>query len=90
MGMSIGNLVKYRKLGSPVLSAAKVLNYVSAMMSVLALQTAMISRFSTDGEEYRRIMNTITGIFVYATVVVIAVFMIINASIKRKKALSGE
>ena len=90
MGMSIGNLVKYRKLGSPVLSAAKVLNYVSAMMSVLALQTAMISRFSTDGEEYRRIMNTITGSFVYATVVVIAVFMIINASIKRKKALSGE
>ena len=88
--MSIGNLVKYRKLGSPVLSAAKVLNYVSAMMSVLALQTAMISRFSTDGEEYRRIMNTITGSFVYATVVVIAVFMIINASIKRKKALSGE
>lgn len=30
MGMSINNLVKYRKLGSPILSAAKVLNFVSA------------------------------------------------------------
>lgn len=53
MGMSIGNLVKYRKLGSPILSAAKILNFVSAMMSVLGLQTAMISRFSKQLSETR-------------------------------------
>lgn len=85
MGMSIGNLVKYKKLGSPVLSAAKVLNFVSAMMSVLGLQTAMISHFSTNGEEYRVLMNTLTGGFVYGIVVIIAVYMIVSVSIKRKK-----
>ena len=46
MAMSVVNLVRYRRLGSPVLSAAKVLNFVSALMSVLCLQTAMIAQFS--------------------------------------------
>ena len=75
---------------SPILSAAKMLNFVSAMMSVLGLQTAMISAFSTNGEEYRKLMNTLTGSFVYGTVVIIAVYMIIKASIKRKRVVTSE
>lgn len=90
MGMSTRNLVKYKKLGSPILSAAKVLNFVSAMMSVLGLQTAMISAFSTNGEGYRKLMNTITGCFVHVAVAVIAVYMVIKASIKRKKVVTDE
>lgn len=85
MAMSIVNLVKYRKIGSPVLSAAKVLNFVAAMMSVLGLQTAMIAQFSTNGDEYRKLMNTITGSFVYGIVVIMAIYMIVNAAIKKKK-----
>ena len=54
------------------LSAAKVLNFIAAMMSILGLQTAMISRFSENGEAYRKMMNTITGGFVYGIVIVIA------------------
>lgn len=87
MGMSINNLVKYRKLGSPILSAAKVLNFVSAMMSVLGLQTAMISAFSEGEEEFRRLMNTITGGFVYGAVAVTAVYMIVRESMQRKKMI---
>lgn len=79
MTTSVVNLVKFRRLGSPLLSAAKVLNFVSAMMSVLGLQTAMISRFSVRGEEYRRMMNAITGGFVYGIVLLIAVFMLLRA-----------
>lgn len=59
--LAIVNLVKFRKLGSPILSAAKVLNFVAALMSLLGLQTAMISQFSTEGEDFRRMMNAITG-----------------------------
>ena len=54
MVISVLNLVKFRKLGSPILSAAKVLNFIAAMMSILGLQTAMISRFSENGEAYRK------------------------------------
>ena len=85
MVVSILNLAKFRKVGSPILSAAKVLNFVAARMSILCLQTAMISRFSTNGEEYRKLMNAITGGFVYGIVVVIAVYMLLHSRKIRKK-----
>ena len=90
MVLSVINLVKFRKQGSPIFSAAKVLNFVSSMMSILGLQTAMISRFSTDGEDYRKLMNTITGGCVYGIVVLLAVYMLIHATTIRKKLISGE
>ena len=78
------NVVKFRKSGSPILSAAKILNFISAMMSILGLQTAMISRFSENGDNYRKTMNAITGGFVYCIVIFVAVFMLI-CSRKNKK-----
>ncbi len=85
MTASVIHLVKFRRLGSPILSAAKVLNLISAMMSILGLQTAMISRFSENGERFRMVMNTVTGGFVYGVVIVIAVYMLLHSSILRKK-----
>ena len=85
MVTSIQNLVKFRKLGSPILSAAKVLNFIAAMMSILGLQTAMISRFSENGESYRKMMNAITGGFVYGIVILIAVIMLLCSRRTRKK-----
>ena len=85
MVTSIQNLVKFRKLGSPILSAAKVLNFITAMMSILGLQTAMISRFSENGESYRKMMNAITGGFVYGIVILIAVIMLLRSRKTRKK-----
>lgn len=85
MVTSILNLVRFKKLGSPILLAAKVLNFISAMMSILGLQTAMISRFSENGENYRKMMNAITGGFVYGIVILIAVIMLINSRKSGKK-----
>ena len=81
---AVVNVVKFRKLGSLILSAAKILNFISAMMSILGLQTAMISRFSENGDNYRKTMNAITGGFVYCIVIFVAVFMLI-CSRKNKK-----
>ena len=85
MVTSILNLVRFKKLGSPILLAAKVLNFISAMMSILGLQTAMISRFSENGENYRKMMNAITGGFAYGIVILIAVIMLINSRKSGKK-----
>lgn len=79
MIMSVVNLVKYRRLGSPVLSASKVLNFIAALMSVLGLQTAMIAEFSMEGDSFRRLMNTITGAAVWAAVIATAVYMLIRS-----------
>lgn len=85
MIMSVINLIRYRRLGSPVLSAAKVLNFVAAMMSVLGLQTAMIAQFSHEAESFRRLMNSITGAVVWVTVIICAIYMLI-----RSKKMQGE
>lgn len=84
MVLSIVNLVKFRRLGSPILTAAKILNFVSAMMSILCLQTAMIARFSENGEDYRKMMNAITGTSVWIIVIVIAVYMLFHSRKLRK------
>lgn len=73
------NLVKFRRLGSPILSAAKVLNFVAALMSILGLQTAMLTSFSANGEGYRRMMNAITGGFVCGGVILIAALMLLHS-----------
>ena len=85
MAMSVCNLVKFRRIGSPILSAAKVLNFVSAMMSILSLQTAMISRFSRNGAAFRQRMNALTGGSVYAAVILIAVFMLLHAKKEKEE-----
>lgn len=62
----------------------------AAMMSILGLQTAMISRFSENGEAYRKMMNTITGGFVYGMVIVIAITMLLHSKKSQKKVESIE
>ena len=81
------NLVKYHRIGSPILSAAKVLNFVSAMMSILGLQTAMIARFSPEGAHFRRMMNAITGGCVYCAIIIIAIFMLLRSPKEKVNSL---
>ena len=59
--MAIINLVKYKKVKSPLLSSAKVVNLVAALMSVLGLQAAMIAAFSKNQETFRFTINAVTG-----------------------------
>lgn len=73
---SLVNLIKYRKLGSPILSASKAISFVAGLMSVLGLQTALIAQFSQNGEEYRKLMNSLTGAGVYLGVIAVATVML--------------
>ena len=82
--VAVINLVKFHKTGNLILSANKIINFVCALMSILALQTAMISRFSSHGDSYRQMMNTITGVIVYVLVIMTAFYMIIHSK-KGKK-----
>lgn len=79
---SIVNVFRYRKYDSPVLSASKVVNLAAALVSMLALETAMLTQF--DGGEnsgdFRQVMIGTTGAAVCAIVVGLAVYMIARAS----------
>ena len=73
---SVINLVRFRRLGSPILSAAKVLNFIAALMSILGLQTAMIAQFSVESDSFRKTMNAITGGVIWLCVILTAVYML--------------
>lgn len=74
---TIINMVKFRKLDHPVLSAAKMLSFAGALMSIFALQTAMLAQFGVNEAIFRRVMNVITGTSVSIIVFAMAVFMVI-------------
>lgn len=72
---AIINFVKYRKMYNPILSSVKMISLVTACMSMLVLQTALISAFGDD-ENFGVMMNSITGIAVILSVISIAIYMI--------------
>lgn len=88
--MAVFNLVKYKKIGSPILSSAKIINFIAAMMSVLGLQTAMISAFSKNQENFRLTTNALTGGAITLAVIIIAVCMIIKANKKIEREKEAE
>lgn len=73
---AVVNLIKFRKHGSLVMSEAKAINLVAAMVSILSLETAMLAQFGGDDEAFRAVMTGATGGGVCTIVIGMAVFMI--------------
>lgn len=86
VAMAVINLIKYRKYGSPVMSAAKVINMSTALVSIFSLETAMLAEFGKENDEqFRLIMTSLTGAGVSLIVIGMAVFMIIRSGILIKR-----
>lgn len=84
--IAVVNIMKYKKLGSPVMSAAKAINLATALVSMLALETAMLSQFGdSDDALFRRIMTGATGGVICVFILGMAVFMIIRSTKQLKK-----
>lgn len=81
MTMAIVNLVKSRKRKSSVLAAARVINVAAALITILSLETAMITQFGAgEGELFRYTMIASTGGGICAAMVVMAVIMITKST----------
>lgn len=75
------NVIKYRKYQSPVMSATKVVSLATALVSMLALETAMLTQFGGENSlKFRHIMTGCTGGGVCTIIVCIAVYMICRAA----------
>jgi len=79
--MAITNVIKYRRYNSPVLSAAKAISLASASVSMLTLETAMLTAFGEGSDPlFRRIMTGATGFAVCAFVLAMAIYMTVNST----------
>lgn len=83
-GLAVSNAIRYRKFHSPVLSAAKALNLTTALVGVFTLETAMLSSFGGE-YEFQLMMTAATGGAVWLLVLCVAVYMVVNAGIQRKR-----
>ena len=86
---AIADIVKFRKHGSPIISAAKAIKFVAALVSMLSLTTAMITQFGNDDEDFRKLMTGTVGGGVCTIVIIMAIFMIIRSN-KNLKILKGD
>lgn len=85
--MAIINIVKYRKYNSPVYSASKIISLASASVSMLTLESTMLTTFNDGSVSLvgKKIMLGCTGGAVSAFVLTMAVYMIVQSTKKLKE-----
>ena len=89
--VAIVNLVKYRKLGSPVMSMTKIISMAAALVSMLSLETAMFSEFGKDmTTENKQIFIMLTGAGVSIIIVAMSVYSIVKISKEIKKIMEND
>ena len=82
------NIIKYRKYNSPLLSAAKAVSMTTASVSMLSLETAMLSAFGTESDAlFRRLITGISGLAVCLFVLGMTVYMIRRSAKEIKKEI---
>lgn len=88
---AVVDIVKYRKMGSPIMSTAKIVSLSAALVSMLNLETAMFAQFGGDmAPEHQRIFIILTGAGVSLTIVTLSVILIVNANKAIRRIEDGE
>ena len=78
---AIVDIVKYRKVGSPIMSTAKIVALSAALVSMLNLETAMFAQFGADmAQQDQNLMIILTGAGISVTVVTLSVMLIVRAT----------
>ncbi len=85
--MAIIGLVKYRKYNSPIYSAAKTVSLAAACVSMLTLESTMLTAFGADTMDAtsRSIMLGASGAVICVLIIGAAIYMIASGGAKIKK-----
>ncbi|MBE6652768.1 MAG: hypothetical protein E7610_05060 [Ruminococcaceae bacterium] len=89
--VAIVNVVKYRKYNSPVFSASKAISLAAALVSMLTLESTMLTAFGdgTMTATEQKWMLGATGSAISVLIVAMAIYMIV-AGTKKLKILKSE
>ena len=78
-------LIRGRRERTPVFSAAKIIDFVFAVVAMFTLQTAMLNSFGSGDHRFIAVFNSVSGIAVALFVLAAAVYMLIRAHRESKK-----
>lgn len=89
--LAVVSVIKYRKYNSPVFSAAKAISLSSALVSMLTLESTMLTTFGdgTMTATAQKFMLGATGAAISAIIVTMAIYMIVVGT-KKIKTLKQE
>ena len=88
---AVVDIVRYRKLGSPVMSTAKIVSLSNALVSMLNLETAMFAQFGGEmSPEHQRIFIILTGAGVSLIVVTLSILLILRATKEIRRMRNGK
>ena len=84
--MAVINMVKYRKYNSPVYSASKAISLAAASVSMLTLESTMLTTFDDGNTDAltRKILLGATGGVVSVFIIIMAIYMIVQSTKKLK------
>lgn len=84
--MAIRGIIKYRKYNSPVYSASKAVSLASACVSMLTLESTMLTTFQDGSMDLvtRKIMLGCTGAAISIFIIMMAIYMIAQSTKKLK------
>lgn len=78
--LAVTNLIGRQKDENKVLAAARCIAFAGALMSILALQTALLARFGEGAVSFAQTMNAIAGAGVTALLITLSTLMIVRSS----------
>ena len=78
-------LVKKRREENRVLAAARCVSFAHALLSILALQVALIHQFGADHPSFARIMNSAMGGVSCSLIAFMAIWMLVKSEKAMKK-----
>ena len=81
LSIAVKDVVKYRKLNSPVLSAAKIITLVQALVAIYSLQISLFNKFGED-EQLAFVMNSVFGGLLCIAIFGAAVYMVVRGYVK--------
>ncbi len=73
------NLIKYNKYHSPIINTANAICFISALVSMLALQTAMMTQFGNNSIQTKQLANGLTGSIICIAVFIISLYMVLHS-----------
>ena len=84
LGMAIVNVIKYRKFGSPVYSASRAISLAAASVSVLTLESTMLTTFGGESTSLatRRLFLALSGGAISLFIIAMAIAMIVQSTKK--------
>ena len=90
--LAIINTVKYRKYNSPVYSASKAISLASACVSMLTLESTMLTTFGDGTVDLagRRLFLGLSGGAISVLIIAMAVYMIVQGTKKIKLTQSAK